>query len=151
MKPKAKNPQGANAAGSDEAMPSRPWKNTKKERSMQIDGLPALRTLEFEVGMLRSLLMPKPWAHLLYSRHYTLAKNRWIGFERVARAALRDGYTPEDASRLLLSVHAECAPEGYRFTPACAAWIVASQCDARKSWVIRPATAKSPRIVGVLS
>jgi hypothetical protein len=146
-KPK-KNPQSANAAGSDKALPSRPWKGSRKERSMQIDGLPALRTLEFELNILRGLLA-RPDKSLFYSPRYTLAKNRWIGFERVARAAMREGYTPADASRLLMSVHAECAGDDYRFTAASAVWVVTSQCEAPKSWVIAPATNKRPRIVGV--
>ncbi len=115
---------------------------------MQIDGLPALRTLEFELNILRGLLT-RPDKSLFYSPRYTLAKNRWIGFERVALAAMREGYTPADASHLLVSTHAECATDDYRFTAASAVWVVTSQCEAPKSWVIAPATNKRPRIVGV--
>lgn len=148
MKSKTKNPQSANAAGSDKALPSRPWKHTKKERSMQIDRMPELRALEFELDVLRALLS-RPERHLLYTKHYTVAKNRWIGFERVARAAMRDGFTSTEAARLLIDLHAECSKDGYHFTAACAAWIVASQSDAPKAWVIKPETAKRSRIVGV--
>ena len=148
MNSKTKKPQNSRSGASDNALPSRPWKGTRKERSMQIDGMPALRTLEFELNILRGLLT-RPDKSLFYSPRYTLAKNRWIGFERVALAAMREGYTPADASRLLVSVHAECAADDYRFTAASAVWVVTSQCEAPKSWVIAPATNKRPRIVGV--
>lgn len=148
MKTKTKKPQSSRSGASDNALPSRPWKGTRKERSLQIDGLPALRTLEVELGILRALLA-RPQRSLFYTRHYTLAKNRWIGFERVALAAMREGYMAKDAARLLVNTYADCANDGYHFTADCAVWIVASQCDAPKSWVIGPATAKRPRIVGV--
>jgi hypothetical protein len=148
VKKTKKNPQSANAAGSDNALPSRPWKGTRKERSLQIDGLPALRALEFELVILRGLLT-RPEKSLFYSRRYTLAKNRWIGFERVALAAMREGYTEKDAALLLVNTHAECVNDGYRFTAACAAWIVAAQCKAAQAWVVAPATGARPRVVGV--
>lgn len=148
MNLKTKKPQSSRSGASDNALPSRPWKGTRKERSLQIDGMPALRTLEVELSILRALLT-RPQRSLFYTRHYTLAKNCWIGFERVAQAAIREGYTPADAARLLASTHAECANDGYYFSAACAAWIVASQHDATKAWVIAPATAKRARIVGV--
>jgi hypothetical protein len=117
---------------------------------MQIDGLPSVRTLEFELQILRVLLR-RPARHLLFTRNYTLAKNRWIGFERVAKAAMRDGYTPEDAARLLVETHAEYSADGHHFTAHCAAWIVAAQCDSDQRFVIAPATAKRERIVGVVA
>lgn len=148
MNSKTRKPQSSRSGASDNALPVRPFKNTRRERAMQVDGLPALRTLDFELMILRALLT-KPTRSLLFSKHYNLAKNRFIGFERVARAALRNGYTEANAARLLLSVHAECHGSGFLFNATCAAWVVASQAEAPKSWVIAPATNKRPRIVGV--
>lgn len=148
MKTQTKKPQSSRSGASDNALPNRPWKGTRKERALQIDGLPALRTLEVELSILRALLT-RPQQSLFYSRRYTLAKNRWIGFERVALAAMREGSTANDAARLLVNTHAHCANDGYRFSAACAAWIVASQCEVPRAWVIAPATAKRPRVVGV--
>ena len=148
MNLKTKKPQSSRSGASDNALPSRPFKNNRRERSMQVDGLPELRTLDFELMILRALLT-KPTRDLLFTKHYSLAKNRFTAFERVARASMRDGYTQADAARLLLSVHAECAGSGFHFNATCAAWVVASQCDTPNRWVIAPATNKRARIVGV--
>lgn len=148
MNLKTKKPQSSRSGASDNALPVRPFKNTRRERAMQVDGLPELRTLDFELMILRALLT-KPTRSLLFTKHYSLAKNRFTAFERVARAAMRDGYTQADAARLLLAVHTECEGSGFHFNATAAAWVVASQCEAPKSWVIAPATNKRPRIVGV--
>lgn len=145
---KAKTPLAGGALEKANSLPVRPWKGKRRLARWQADDLPPLECLHHETNVLRALLV-KPTHHVLYSRHFTLAKNRWIGAERVARAALRAGYSPVEAARLLLSIFAEHAPDGCRFTASCAAWIVDAQKNRPAHLVVKP-SGDTPRIMGVV-
>lgn len=118
-------------------------------RRRQIDGLPPLQSFCLELNVFRALLRD-PANHLRLSRHYTLSKNRWFSAERVAKVALRDGYTTEAVIGLLAETLAEFAPAEFEYTPSCVAEVVKSVLNPPRKWVIHPGNSRWPRTIGVM-
>lgn len=121
-------------------------RGTKRQRHWQVDRMPPLQSLAFEIDMWRAILV-RPTPALLYCKHHTLAKNQYIGAERVASAALAEGCTPDLVISLLVEAAQRYAPNDSRFAAECAALIVASQQNRPKERVMHPGNGRLPRVV----
>ncbi len=120
-------------------LPERPWKGLRprKTRSERFP-LPPLQALAFEMAVFRALML-NPNRHLYYSRHYTLEKQRWTGAERVARAALRDGYLFEAVEALVLQIATEKDVPEFRLTADLARWVIEGELAKLRRMVRSPA------------
>ncbi|WP_129588373.1 hypothetical protein [Solilutibacter silvestris] len=74
-----------------------------------------LMPLRIEIALLKRCLTESAPASML-SRNHTARKNRTAAAERVARAAVLEGWDDDRAVRLLVERHAAWSPRTHRFT-----------------------------------
>lgn len=145
--PEKTKPQGAKPGVSETAFAlGVPFKNTRRLRKYQVDGLPPLESLDYEVAVLRALiLMPSP--ELLYSKNHTLNGHRMRSLERVARAALRAGHEPGAVVSFLLATTSHLNPGEFDITEDHASEVVNAEVNRPHRRVLGYAGPTATRVI----
>lgn len=113
---------------SENALPGRHRKNSPLSRSTQWPPLPPLRSFADELTWFIDLVTEADRSRY-YSRHKTLDGNRWIGAERTARAALREGRSPSWIVPLLHAAGTLTASPPWYFNRDVAGFIVTAEAN----------------------
>lgn len=123
-RPGTTKPQGAKPGVSDSALPGRLRKYKRKRLLWQFaPAPPPLQSLAVELATFNAIVH-RPGRETYYMRHRTLKALRWMGAERVARAALLAGKPPADIARMIADVAAIETTPPFHFNLKCAQWVV---------------------------